>query len=206
MLASWKKSYDKPEQHFKKQRQRNFADKGLYRQSYGFSSNHVWMWEVEHKEGWVSKNWCFQTVVLNEEDSRVPWTARRSNQSILKEINSEYSLERLMLKLKFQYSGHLIRRASSLEKTLMLGKVEGKRTRGRQGMRQLDGITDSMDTTQGESEGQESLACCSPQGRKESDMNGYWRSITNIYCSIIYKSQDMEDPNAHQQMDEENVI
>ena len=111
--------------------------------------------------------------MLNEEDSRVPWTARRSNQSILKEINSEYSLERLMLKLKFQYFGHLIRRASSLEKILMLGKVEGKRTRERQRMRWLDGITDSMDTTQGESEGQESLAYCSPQGCKESDMNGY---------------------------------
>ena len=201
MLASWKKSYDKPGQHFKKQRQRNFADKGLYSQSYGFSSNHVWMWEVEHKEGWVS-NCGAEWRRL----SRVPWTARRSNQSILKEINSEYSLERLMLKLKLQYFGHLIRRASSLEKTLMLRKVEGKRTRGRQGMRRLDGITDSMDTTQGESEGQESLACCSPQGCKESDMNGYWRAITNIHCGIIYKSQDMEDPNAHQQMDEENVI
>ena len=85
--------------------------------------------------------------MLNEEDSRVPWTARRSNQSILKEINSEYSLERLMLKLKFQYFGHLIRRASSLEKILMLGKVEGKRTRERQRMRWLDGITNLMDTS-----------------------------------------------------------
>ena len=76
---------------------------------------------------------------------RVPWTARRSNQSILKEINPEYSLEILMLKLKLQYFGHLMRRADSLEKTLMLGKIEGRRTRGQQRLRWLDGIIDSMD-------------------------------------------------------------
>ena len=76
---------------------------------------------------------------------RVPWTARRSNQSILKEISPEYSLEGLMLKLKLQYFGHLMLRADSLEKTLMLGKIEGRRRRGRQRMRWLDGITDSMD-------------------------------------------------------------
>ena len=76
---------------------------------------------------------------------RVSWTARRSNQSILKEISPEYSLEELMLKLKLQYFGHLIRRADSLEKTLMLGKIEGRRRRGQQRMRWLDGITDSMD-------------------------------------------------------------
>ena len=76
---------------------------------------------------------------------RVPWTARRSNQSILKEISPEYSLEGLMLKLKLQYFGHLMPRTDSLEKTLMLGKIEGRRRRGRQRMRWLDGITDSMD-------------------------------------------------------------
>ena len=78
---------------------------------------------------------------------RVPWTARRSNQSILKEISPEYSLEGLMLRLKLQYFGHLMRRADSLEKTLMLGKTEGKRRRGRQRMRWLDGITDSVDVS-----------------------------------------------------------
>ena len=78
---------------------------------------------------------------------RVPWTARRSNQSILKEINPEYSLEGLRLKLKLQYFGHLIQRADSLEKTLILGKIEGKRRRGQQRMRWLDGITDSMDVS-----------------------------------------------------------
>ena len=78
---------------------------------------------------------------------RVPWTAKRSNQSILKEISPEYSLERLMLKLKLQYFGHLMGRTDSLEKTLMLGKIEGRRRRGQQRMRWLDGITDSMDTS-----------------------------------------------------------
>ena len=78
---------------------------------------------------------------------RVPWTARRSNQSILKEISLEYSLERLMLKLKLQYFGHLIQRTDSLEKTLMLGKIEGRRRRGQQRWRWLDAITDSVDVT-----------------------------------------------------------
>ena len=80
---------------------------------------------------------------------RVPWTARRSNQSILKEISPEYSSEGLMLKLKLQYFGHLMQRADSFEKTLMLGKTEGRRRRGRQKMRWLDGITDSMDMSLG---------------------------------------------------------
>ena len=83
--------------------------------------------------------WCWRRLL------RVPWTARRSNQSILKEISPEYSLEGLMLKLKLQYFGHLMQRADSLEKTLMLGKIEGRRRRGQQRMRWLDGITDSMD-------------------------------------------------------------
>ena len=92
---------------------------------------------------WVPENWCFWTVVL-ERLLRVPW-ARRSNQSILKEISPEYSLEGLMLKLKFQHFGHLMWRTDSLEKTLMLGEIEGGRRKGRQRMRWLDGITNEMD-------------------------------------------------------------
>ena len=109
-----------------------------------FPRGHVWMWELDHKEGWALNNWCFWTVAL-EKTLVVPWTARKSNQSILKEISPECSLEGLMLNLKLQYFGHLIERINSLEKTLMLGKVEGGKRRGRQRMRWLDGITDSMD-------------------------------------------------------------
>ena len=143
-LAPWKTSYDKPRQCFKKQRH-HFADKGLYSESYGFSSSHVQMWELGHKEGWVPKNWFFRIVVAGEDSWRVPWTARISNQSILREINPDYSLEGLMLKLKLQYFGHLMQRIDSLEKTLRLGKIEGKRRRGRQRMRWLEGITNLVD-------------------------------------------------------------
>ena len=101
------------------------------------------MWELDYKESWAPKDWWFWTVVL--EILRVPWTARRSNQSILKEISPGCSLEGLMLKLKLKYFGHLMQRADSFEKTLMLGKTEGRRRRGWQRMRWLDGITNSMD-------------------------------------------------------------
>ena len=98
------------------------AHKSPPSQSYGFSSSHVWMWELDHKESWALKNWCFWTVVWRL--LRVPWTERRSNLSILKEISPEYSLEALVLKLKLQYFGHLMWRTDSLEKTLMLEKLK----------------------------------------------------------------------------------
>jgi len=104
---------------------------------------------------------------------RIPWTVRRSNQSILKEINPEYSLEGLMLKLKLQYFGHLMWRANSLEKTLMLGKIEGRRRRERQRMRWLDGhhrlYRHEFEQAPGSGDGQGNLLCCSPWGHKESD-------------------------------------
>ena len=137
------KIYDQPRQHMKKQRY-YFAKKVPSSQSYGFSSSHVWMLELDCEEGWMPKNWCFWTVVL-EKILRVPWTARRSNQSILKEISPGCSLEGLMLKLNLQYFGHLMRRVDSPEKTLMLRGIGGRRRRGQQRMRWLDGITDSMD-------------------------------------------------------------
>ena len=143
MLAPWKKYHDNPRQHVKKQRQ-HFANKGLYSQSYSCSSNHVQMWDLDLKEDWEPKNWCFWIVVWRRL-LRVPWAARRSNQSILKEIRLGYSLEGLMLKLKLQYFGHLMQRIDSLEKTLMLGKIEGGRRRAWQRMRWLDGITNLMD-------------------------------------------------------------
>ena len=99
---------------------------------------------MDYRESWGLKNWCFWTVVL-EKTPRVPWRATRSNQSILKEISPEYSLEGLMLKLKLQYFGHLMRRTDWFEKTLILGKIEGSRRRGWWRMRWLDGITNSME-------------------------------------------------------------
>ena len=101
------------------------------------------MWELDCEESWPLKNWCFQTVVL-EKTLESPLDYKEINQSILKEINPEYSWEGLTLKLKLQYFGHLMRRADSLENTLMLGKIEGRR-RGWQRMRWLDGVTNSMD-------------------------------------------------------------
>ena len=121
-----------------------FVNKGPSSQGYGFSSSHVWMWESDYKESWVQKNWCFWTVVL-EKTLRVVCIARRSNQSFLKETSPGCSLEGLMLKLKLQYFGHLMQRADSFEKLLMLAKSDGRRRRGWQRMRWLDGITDSVD-------------------------------------------------------------
>ena len=118
----------------------------IYSQSYGFSSSHLQMWELDHKEGWVPNNWCFQTVCYRGLLT-VPWTARRSSQSTLKESNPEYSLEELMLKLKLQFLGHRMQRTELLEKTLMLGGIGGRRRRGQLRMRWLDGITDSMDVS-----------------------------------------------------------
>jgi len=137
-LVPWKKSYNKPRQHVKKQKQ--FACKCLDSQSYGFSGSHVWMWEMkaEHWSIGAFELWCWRRLL------RVTWTARRSNQSILKEISPEYSLEGLMLKLKHQYFGHLMWRANSLEKTLMLGKSEGRRRRGWESTRWFDGITNLL--------------------------------------------------------------
>ena len=102
------------------------------------------MWELDCEESWALKNWCFWTAVL-EKTLESPLDFKEIHQSILKEISPGCSLEGLMLKLKLQYFSHLMRRADSFEKTLMLGKIEGRRRRGRQRMRWLDGITDSMD-------------------------------------------------------------
>ena len=144
-LTPWKKSYDKPKQHIKKQRH-YFANKGPSSQGYVFCSSHVWMWELDYKESWTRRIdafelWYWRNLL------RVPWTARRSNQLILKEISPEYFLKRLMLKLKLQYFGHPMWITDSFEKTQMLGKTEGVRRGGWQRMRCLDGIINSMDVS-----------------------------------------------------------
>ena len=141
------------------------------------------MWELDHKESWTPKNSCLCTVVV-EKTLESPWTARRSNQSILKGLNPEYSLEGLMLKLKLQDFGQLMRRADSLEKTLMPGKIEGRRRRGRQRMRWLDGITDSMGQAPGVGNGQGSLVYCSPWGHKEVDTTE-WLNWTVIFQTLL---------------------
>ena len=131
---------------------------------YGYES-----WTIkkaEHQRIDAFELWCWRRLLS------IPWTARRSNQSILKEISPEYSLEGLILKLKLQYFGHLMRRTDSFEKTMMLGKIEGRRRRRWQRMKWLDDMTNSMGMSLsklGVGDGQGSLACCSPWGSKQSD-------------------------------------
>ena len=121
-----------------------FANKGLSSQSSGFSRSHIWMWELDYKESWAPKNWCFWIVVL-EKSLESPLDCKEIQPVHPKEISPGCLLEALMLKLKLQYFGHLMCRTDSLEKTLMLGKIEGGKRTGWQRMRWLDGITNSMD-------------------------------------------------------------
>ena len=175
---------DKPRQGIKKQRH-HFADKGPYSQSYGFSGSHIWMWELDHKESWVLKNWCFWTVVL-EKTLQSPLDCKKIKPVNLKEISPEYSLEGLLIKLKLQYFGNLMGRAKSLEKALMLGKTEDKGEEGGRGWdRWMAPPTDGHEFEQalGVGDGQGSLACCSSWGHKESDMTKRlnWTKLSKHY-------------------------
>ena len=127
-----------------KSRDITLLTKGPSSQSYGFSSSHVWIWELDYKESWAPKNVCFWTVML-EKTLESPLDCKEIQPVHPKEISPEYSLEGLMLRLKLQYFGHLIQKTDSFENTLMLGKIEGRRKRGQQKMRWLDGITNPMD-------------------------------------------------------------
>ena len=162
--------FDQSRQHIKKQKH-YFGNKGPSSQSYGFSSSHVWMWELDCEESWAPKNdafelWCWRRLL------RVPWTARRSNQSILSEISPGISLEGKMLKLKLLYFGHLMRRVDSLEKTLMLeglgaggkGTTEDEMAGWHHRLNRHE-----FEQTPGDSERHGCLACCRPRGPKESD-------------------------------------
>ena len=134
-----------PRQHIKKQRH-YFTNKGPSSQSYGFSSSHGQMWELDHKEGWALKNWCFWIVVL-EKTLEGPLDCKSIQPLCPKGDQSWVFIGRTDVELKLQYSGHLMRRADSFEKTLMLGKIDGRMRNGRQRMRWLDGITNSVDMT-----------------------------------------------------------
>ena len=180
MLTPWKENYHQPRQHIQKQRH-YFANKGLSSESYGFSSSHVWMesWNIKKAECWridAFELWCWRRLL------RVPWTARRSNQSILKEISPGCSLEGLMLKLKLQYFGHLMWRVDSLERTLMLGGIEGRRRgddRGWDGWMASPARWTWVWVNPGSCDGQGGLACCDSWGRKESNMTEwlYWTEL-----------------------------
>ena len=145
LLGKKKKNFDKPRQHIKKQRHYWLTKVHIVKAMvFPVVMNGCESATIKKAEHWridAFALWCWRRLL------RIPWRARRSNQSILKEINLEYSLGGLMLKLKLQYLGHLIARADSLEKTLMLGKTGGRKRRGRQRIRWLEGITDSMDMT-----------------------------------------------------------
>ena len=142
-LTPWKKTYDRPRQHFKKQRH-YFANSVPSSQGYGFSSGHVWMWELDYKESWMPKNWCFWTVVL-EKTIESPLDCKEIQPVHPKGDQSWVFIGRADVETKIPILGHLMRRVDSFEKTLMMGKIKGRRRRGWQSMRWLDGITDSTD-------------------------------------------------------------
>ena len=144
--------------------------------------------KAEHQRIDAFKLWCWRRLL------RVPWTARRSNQSILKEIKPEYSLEELMLKLKLQYFGQVIWRGDLLNKTPMLGKIEGRWRRGRQRTRRLDGITDLMDMSLSkleDGEGQGGLVCCSPWGKSRTPLSD-WTTSLECWRNLIFKTESLE--------------
>ena len=167
MLTPWKESYDQPRQHIKKQRH-NFVNKVPSSQGYDYSSSHVWMWELNYKETWALKNWCFWTVVLQKtlesplDNKEIQPIHPKGNQSWVF-IGGVWCW-----RWNSNIFGHLMQRINSFEKTLFLGKIEGRRQRGRHRMRWLDGITDSMDMIFSKLQ-QGGLVCYSPWDCKESD-------------------------------------
>ena len=164
--------------------------RGPFSQSYGFSSSHVWMWELDYKESWAPKNWCFWTVAL-EKTLESPLDCKEVQLVILKDISPRCSLEGLMLKLKLQYFSHLIQRAHSLEKPNAgkdwrqeeKGTTEEKMVRWHHWLNGHD-----FERTPGDSEGQGSLVCCSPWGCKDWDTTEQQRKIWNVLQVSLTKS------------------
>ena len=185
MLPLWKESSDKPRQHVKKQR-RHFAHKGLHSQSYGFSSSHVWMWELDHKEGWAPKNWRFQIVVM-EKTLESPLDCKE-----IKLVNPKGNKlwifsGRMILKLELQYIGHkswLIGKDPDAGKDW--GQEEEGATRSKM-VREHHGPNGyEFEQTLGDSEGQGSLVHCSPWGHKESDTTEWLNNNTALGCFALF--------------------
>ena len=174
-------SMDKPRQCIKKQRH-YFANKGPYSQGDGFSRSHIWMWELDNKEGWESKNWCFWIVVLKKtlesslDCKEFKPVTPKGNQSWI-------FIGRTDTELKLQYFGPLMHRANSLEQTLLLGKIEGRGRTGWQRMRWLGAITDNFEQPPGDGEGQGCLVCCGPWGCKELDTTEWLNNSDNAMDS-----------------------
>ena len=171
---------------------------------YGFSSSHVWMWELDYKDSWALKNWCFWTVVL-EKSLENPLDCKEIQPVHPKGDQSWVFIGRTDVEVETPIFGHLMQRADSFEKTMMLGKIRGRRRREWQRMRWLDGITDSMDMSLGKSlgvgDGQGSLTCCSLWGHKESDMTEWlnWTelnwTITSITPAIVWPQATLQGGN-----------
>ena len=191
MLAPWKKSFDKPRQHIKKQRH-YFANKVLCSQSYGFFSSHVWMWELDYKESWVPKNWCFWIVVL-EKTLESPLDCKKIQPLHPKGNQSWISIGRIDAKAEAPILWLPDVKNSLIWKDPDAGKIESRRKRGWQRMRWLDGITDSIDNefeqAPGVGDGQGGMTCYNPWGHKELDTTERlnWTELNMIYFfNLLY--------------------
>ena len=196
LLLGRKAMYDKPRQHVKKQRH-DFADKGLSNQSYGLFHSHVWMWGLDYKDGWVSKNWSFWAVCCRRL-LRVPWTTRRSNQSILKEINPEYSfIGRTDAEAEAPILWPPDAKSQLIRKDPHAGKdwkqEEKETTEDKMVRWHLWFNVHEFEQAPEDGEGQESLACCSPWGRKESDTTERLNNNKSVNHWTVFRSHDTEE-------------
>ena len=188
MWSAWLVFCDQPRQHIKKQRH-YFANIGPSSQSYGFSTSHVWMWKLDYKEGWTSKNWCFWAVLLKK-TCESPLDCKEIKPVNPKANQSWIFIGRLILKLNLQYFGYPMWRVDSLENTLMLGKTESRRRRGQQDEmvrwhHWLNGH--EFEQAPGDGEGQGGLACCSPRCHKQSDTTEWLNNNRGHFKTLMQR-------------------